>query len=195
MKQCWAEGDLRAYADGELPRETQEQIGRHLEICAACNARHGELSTRAARVSQLIAMLPEMATTGAVRVAPMRAHHSRPLTVVALSLAAALAIGFIVLPKRGKLVAPVAKAPVVVAPAPAEKPVVSARGARPLPVRRRAARPKAPPDADYFLRLDDEPIETGTVVRVGAENGDVQAELILGPDGRAHAIRLIREEN
>jgi len=45
--------------------------------------------------------------------------------------------------------------------------------------------------ADYYLPLDDEPIETGTVMRVGLANGDVQAELILGPDGRAHAIRMV----
>jgi hypothetical protein len=62
------------------------------------------------------------------------------------------------------------------------------------PVRNRTARPNPAPHADYFLRLDDEPIETGTLVRVGAENGDVQAELILGPDGRAHAIRVISNQ-
>jgi 2-polyprenyl-6-methoxyphenol hydroxylase-like FAD-dependent oxidoreductase len=41
------------------------------------------------------------------------------------------------------------------------------------------------------VRLDDEPIETATVVRFSADNGALQADLIVGPDGRAHAIRIV----
>jgi hypothetical protein len=29
------------------------------------------------------------------------------------------------------------------------------------------------------------------VMRVGLQNSDLQAEFILGPDGRAHAIRVV----
>jgi hypothetical protein len=95
-----------------------------------------------------------------------------------------------VLPKRDVVrPAPVAKAPAPVAPVVPEAPVETAA----VPVRpvARPAGARRPILREDFLRLDDEPLETGTVVRIGAENGDVQADLILGPDGRAHAIRVV----
>jgi anti-sigma factor RsiW len=189
MKPCWPEGELRAYADGELPLEAQERIGEHLEECAECAALYGELSARAARVSNLLAALPEMATTGALPALPARTRQSRPWAVAALALAAALALCFMVLPKRGRQPAVVAKAPAV-APA-AERPAVRTPAVLTHPVPRRVAHAKPVRREDYFLRLDDDPIETGTLVRVSAENGDVQADLIIGPDGRAHAIRVV----
>ena len=191
MKRCWPEGDLRAYLDGELPLESQERIGAHLESCAACSTQYRELSDRAARVSNLMALLPEVAPASAVRIPPIRPHHGRQWAVAALSLAAALAIGFVVVPKRAVPPIPIAKAPTVVEQAPVEVPVATAPVARPA-VRHAAARP--PVFRADFLRLDDEPLETGTVVRISAENGEVQADLILGPDGRAHAIRVVRNQ-
>jgi hypothetical protein len=193
MKPCWPEGDLRAYLDRELPLESQERIAGHLEVCGACSARCRELSDRAARVSSLMATLPEPAPAGAVRVLPPRTHHSRQWAVAALSLAAALAIGFVVLPKRGGQPASIVKAPVAVAAVPVEKPAALAQRPLPRPAIRRPAPRTSMLYAD-FLRLDDEPLETGTVVRVSAENGDVQADLIVGPDGRAHAIRVVSNQ-
>jgi len=62
-----------------------------------------------------------------------------------------------------------------------------------------AAVPSAAQPADtnqsYFLALDDEPIETGIVMRVASPSGDFQADVIVGPDGRAHAIRIVSEGN
>jgi hypothetical protein len=49
-------------------------------------------------------------------------------------------------------------------------------------------------DHSYFLALDDEPIETGIVMRVASPSGDFQADVIVGPDGRAHAIRIVNAE-
>jgi anti-sigma factor RsiW len=194
MKPCWPEGDLRAYVDRELPLETQERIGGHLKSCADCSARYQEISARAARVSGMIGILPETATAGAVRALPVGARHGRQWAVAALALAAALAIGFVVLPKRGRRIAPAGNAPVIAASVPAERPAVVAPATLRHSARRQAAQPRPVSDAGYFLRLDDEPIETGTVVRVSAENGDVQAELILGPDGQAHAIRIVNNQ-
>jgi anti-sigma factor RsiW len=203
MKRCWPDGDLRAYLDGELPLETVRELGAHLDTCAECRERHLALSGRAARVASLMAMLPEAAPAGTVSKMPARAGHRRQWAVAALSLAAALAIGFVMLPKRTSQPAPVAKVPAGVmseavpetgsgaAAAPAEQSAAAMPDARAHAVQRRSGQPAAAQQADYFLRLDDEPIETGTVVRVGAENGDVQADLILGPDGRAHAIRVV----
>ncbi len=152
MKQCWLDGDLRAFADGELPSESRQQIAGHLEICPACRERYREISERAARVYYLMAGLTEAVATVPTRRAGPRRHWR----LAALPLAAALAIGIVGLPKRGSKVPPPAMAA-----------------------------------TEGFVRLDDEHFETGVIVRVAAENGDMQADLILGPDGRAHAIRMV----
>jgi anti-sigma factor RsiW len=187
MKQCWPEGDWRAYFDGELPPQSQERMTAHLAACQECGARYRELSARAERVSNLMAMLPAV-QAGEVPSLPIAARHGRQWTVAALSLAAALAIGFVMFPKK--------HAPTVPHTPPAPPPTVAPPVVASIPpavphraIRRAAARPMV--QYTDFVRLDDEPLETGTIVRVSAENGDVQADLLMGPDGRAHAIRLI----
>jgi anti-sigma factor RsiW len=194
MKMCWLEGDLRAYLDAELPAESREQVSEHLAGCAACSARVSELSGRAARVSNWMAMLPEAAPVERLPVLTIAPRRERRWTAAALALAAGLAIGFVMIRHAEKLPPLAIQAPAAIAPAAVEMPVesprrVTAAVAAHRPARRAAARP-AVLQAD-FLRLDDEPLETGTIVRVSAENGDVQADLIVGPDGRAHAIRVI----
>jgi anti-sigma factor RsiW len=194
MKRCWREGVLRAYLDGELPAESREQVSEHLTGCAACSARVNELSGRAARVSNWMEMLPAAAPVERLPVLTVAAHRERRWMAAALALAAGLAIGFVTM-RPGEKPAPLSiQAPAAIAPAAVEMPVESPRRAPAAvaahrPARHAAARP-AVLQAD-FLRLDDEPLETGTIVRVSAENGDVQADLIVGPDGRAHAIRVI----
>jgi len=42
-----------------------------------------------------------------------------------------------------------------------------------------------------FIALDDEPIETEVIVRVTLDDGLAQADVMVGPDGRAHAIRMV----
>jgi anti-sigma factor RsiW len=42
-----------------------------------------------------------------------------------------------------------------------------------------------------FVALDNEPIDTGMVVRVAVGPDQVQADVIIGPDGRARAFRLV----
>jgi hypothetical protein len=54
--------------------------------------------------------------------------------------------------------------------------------------RRQPAR--ARPPADYYLALDDDPIETGVVMRVALGPAEVPADVIFDQDGRARAIRL-----
>jgi hypothetical protein len=69
--------------------------------------------------------------------------------------------------------------------------------AKPAIIRRAPRRPSAPvkpkPRIDYYVKLDDEPIETGLVVRVGLNGGEVPADIIVGPDGRARALRLVND--
>jgi anti-sigma factor RsiW len=186
MKRCFEDGDLRAFADGELPVESLQEIAGHLETCPSCSARHRELSRRAARVYGLMAGLSEV--DHAIQIP--RARPRRRWWLATLPLAAALAIAFVRLPHRAPVrPSTVAQATVPAAPlqtaAPAARPAV----AHPVAKRRAARRPA--PDEE-FLRLDDEPIETATIVRVSADSGALQADLIVGPDGRAHAIRVVR---
>jgi hypothetical protein len=58
-----------------------------------------------------------------------------------------------------------------------------------LPYKRRARRP-TPPRND-FVALDDTPFDTGVVVRMALGPAEVPADVLFGPDGRAHAIRLV----
>ena len=195
MKACWPDGDLRAYADGELGFDASAEVASHLKVCSHCDGRYRELSQRALWVSNRMSALSEERALVAAVVLPRRISHRRRWVVAGLSLAAALALAFVLLPRRHA--APVAQpapaagfATVLPQPLPAQ-PAVQAPKA---PIHHVAARPRRPAPREEFLRLDDDPIETGTVIRVGAENGKVQADLLIGPDGRAHAIRMIANQ-
>ncbi len=188
MNRCFEDGDLRAFADGELPVESLQEIAGHLEICPQCSERHREISERAARVYGMLSALSE---TG--RAVPVSRPRPRRLWQVAvLAVAAALAMAFVLLPKHAP-VRPVPVAQVAVPPAPIQTATTVVRPAAMPPAARRTV-PRRPAPTDEFVRLDDEPIETATLVRVSADNGALQADLILGPDGRAHAIRVVRNQ-
>ena len=111
-----------------------------------------------------------------------------------------LAVAAMVLPRHKDVVA--APAPSVVLAPPAavvadaaapSAPRITAVAAAP----RRIRQPKLrlPTVNNRFLALDDEPIETGVIMRVGVEPGNVQADIVFGQDGRAHAIRLVNARN
>jgi anti-sigma factor RsiW len=180
MKNCWPDGDLRAYVDGELTPESREAVAAHMQACSACDAHHRQLAERAAWVSSVISLAEGTAEVSTPRQRP------RLWPAAVLPLAAVLAIAFVLLPKRAP-VRPASIAKVVVPP-----PLVQAAApARPV-AHRPAPRPAAP--AEEFVRLDDDLIETATIVRVSVDNGALQADLIIGPDGRAHAIRVVRNQ-
>jgi anti-sigma factor RsiW len=180
MKNCWPDGDLRAYIDGELAPDARAAIAAHLEACSACGARYRELAERAAWVSSVMDLVENAPAIRAARPRPRR------WLVGLAGLAAGLAIAFAMLPKRAPVHPTPAIAKAIVPPAPVR---AAAQVLHPV-VHRAAPRRQQPPEE--FLRLDDEPIETATIVRVSAEDGALQADLIVGPDGRAHAIRLVR---
>jgi hypothetical protein len=46
---------------------------------------------------------------------------------------------------------------------------------------------------EQFIALDNEPFETGLVVRVALGPDEVQADVVFSPDGRARAYRLVNE--
>jgi len=96
MKNCWQDGDLRAYANGELAPGARQAIAAHLEACSTCGTRYRKLEERAAWVYATIELSE----------APLPARPRRWL-VGAAGLAATLAMAFFLLPKH----APVRPAP------------------------------------------------------------------------------------
>ena len=193
MTQCWPEGALRAYLDGELPSEHMQRVAAHLGICQACDGLCRELAARAAHVSALMDLLPER---GEAMPRPLMVPRRRANWIgLAVALAAGLAVAAYLLPDRHpreaqSRLAPtpaqpaVAAAVAAVTPAPAETPEP------PAPRRPRRVRPTAPEPA-YFVALDDEPFESGVIMRMDVKPGNVQADIVFGPDGRARAFRLV----
>ncbi|MCX6628714.1 MAG: zf-HC2 domain-containing protein [Candidatus Solibacter sp.] len=190
MTQCWSEGELRAYLDRELPTEDMQRVAAHLGDCTVCDGLCKELAARAAHVSALLEVLPEW--SAAMPRAASRRRQGPNWVGIAVALAACLAVAAYLLPNRAPrkvaLVlpapAPVATTAAALAPAPAEPPQ------QPAPRRARRVRQSAPEPA-YFVALDDEPFESGVIMRVDVKPGNVQADIVFGPDGRAHAFRLV----
>ena len=195
MSQCWSEGALRTYLDRELPQPDMELVAAHLAECAECAGMSRNLAARAARVAVWMEALPEPEIA-----APRRVTARRRWMGLAAAIAAGLAVAAMVLPRHKDVVA--APAPSVVLAPPAavvadaaapSAPRITAVAAAP----RRIRQPKLrlPTVNNRFLALDDEPIETGVIMRVGVEPGNVQADIVFGQDGRAHAIRLVNARN
>jgi hypothetical protein len=204
MTHCWSEGALRAYLDRELPSAYIQQAAAHLRDCPACDTLCKALAARAANVAALVDLLPEpeMETIHVPARGPRRAVVRMPAGWVgaAVALAAALGIVAYLVPRRDRVQAPVAVAPVAVAPvappapltakpdAVAEVPVVAVRPAR---NRARQASTRVP-EAGDFVALDDEPFESGVIMRVEVKPGNAQADIVFGPDGRPRAFRLVK---
>jgi putative zinc finger protein len=185
MSQCWQEGEWRAYLDGELPADETAWGREHLVQCSACAAVHQELAARAVRVGAWIAELE------GVPAVVRRRESARPRwqwAAAALAVAAALAAAFVLAPKRVEVTEP---------PRIAASPAAPPASATPLsPVaahrvsRARAPRRRTQP-VQYYLALDDEPIDTGTVMRVALASG-AEADVIVDSAGRPRAIRAVR---
>ena len=200
MTSCWSEGALRAYLDRELSAADMKAVAAHLGECSACDALCTELAGRAARVFALLEALPEPKIV-TLRPAPARAPSRWLWPGAAVALAAGLALASIMVQHREDP-APVAvhkvPQPLPVEPAPIEpavsgeiRPVTTARPARPAVAR--VLRPKrgGAPEMDYFVALDDQPIESGVIMRMAIQPGNAQADIVFDPAGRARAIRLV----
>ena len=190
MTQCWPEGALRAYLDRELPTEDMQRVAAHLGKCTVCDGLCTELAARAAHVSALLELLPEWSGTMPRPATP--AKRRATWVGIAVALAACLAVAAYLIPDRRPW-----EARVLPAPAPATPPVTAAVAGMtpppaeaPVPRRPRRIRQTAPEPA-YFVALDDEPFESGVIMRVGVKPGNLQADIVFGPDGRARAFRLV----
>ena len=208
MKECWSEGELRAYLDRELPPEDMERVAAHLEVCSECGDLWAELAGRAARVAALMNALPEPDRTVSIGRVPRRAKAATwRWAGAAAALAAGLAAGFLAIPKRQTQVTVVLPAPAAPAavgaqaddPIEPQVPRVMTAASRPgrarqaHPVRRQM--PSEVRSSDDFVSLDDEPISTGVVLRVELGPKGIPADVIFGSDGRPHAIRLVNNKS
>jgi hypothetical protein len=206
MTACWSEGELRACLDRELPADEMARIGTHLGECPACRALYVDLSGRAAQVAEWMSALPEVEVPAwpprTVRYLAPRRTRVRWVPVAVGALAAGLALLAMAVANRGDRqvsITPPETAPAQEAAAGIAPPAVPTIEPQPAPTvrpavlrsRRAAARQ---PKTDFYLALDDDPIETGLVVRVALDPGAVQADVILGPDGRARAFRLVSDK-
>jgi len=209
---------LRAYLDGELPARDVERVDGHVKDCEACARVCANLAERAARVAGLFEALPEpvpVSKTPAIKRG--RAYIGR--WVAAAGLVAALALALVTVSWRPRLgIGPVqpksARIPQAEVIRPADIPLPDSRGSDhphgPLPNGRGSDHPHGPlpngrgseweapapkPRIEDYVALDDEPIEAGVVVRIGLGGGQVPADVIFGPDGRARAIRLVSDNS
>lgn len=181
MNRCWLEGELRAYLDRELPAQDLQAVEMHLAECSACAMLATELGERAARVGAMLAALEH-----APAVCPKRPAPSRLPAMAAAALLAAAACAaffFIVTPQRQPAIA-------------VQSGSVQRTGSPPpqrvLPTRAEPAKPphKAKrPQVQYYLALDDEPIESGVVVRVSLPDSGLLADVIYDEQGRPRAVR------
>jgi anti-sigma factor RsiW len=198
MTNCWSEGALRAWLDRELPAEDMKAVAAHLGECSVCDAACTELAARASRVFSMLETLGEADVAVKVRPMPLRTGSRWLWPGAAVALAAGLAIASFVVPKFQERPepAPVAR---VLRPAPSVLPVppVETIETAPVPAAHSAVarisprKPTPKPAGDYFLALDDEPIESGVIMRVAIEPGNAQADIVFDPGGRARAIRLV----
>ena len=186
MTGCLQEGDWRAYLDGELP--DMVGAGEHLTECEACREVYEEIAGRASRVASLMMDL-DAAPVPVVRKAPRR--PVRAWVTAGMALAAALAAVFVLAPQRVQTVEAPTIAQRAPEPAAAPAPAVEVAVSEPKVSRSRSVRPRRVPRPQYYLALDDQPIETGTVMRVAFESG-IQADVIVDSDGRPRAIRAVR---
>jgi hypothetical protein len=190
MKECWPEGALRAYLDGELPPADMQAVAAHLAECATCERTHAELAGRAGYVA---AMMDTLATP--VGRPARRVSTSWRWTAAAVGIAAGLAIATVLIPKHPEqkpapAVAVIEPLPAIAPPPPVELGrIQEARVTQPVAKVKPRLR-KNPADPGPFLALDDEPIESGIVMRVTVP-GSTPADIVFSPDGRARAIRLV----
>jgi anti-sigma factor RsiW len=205
MKECWSEGELRAYIDRELPADQIPRVAAHLEACSECGDLWAELAGRAGRVSALLSELGEPVTATAARPKPRPIRPSWRWAGAAAALAAGIMVGLTALPRRAPQVAQAPPAlPIVtqstaplVEREPASETAHTAVARSGGPAKAASLRPAARPrsaavqNANPFLALDDDPIESGVVWRVELGPREVPAEVIVDHDGRPRAIRLV----
>jgi hypothetical protein len=198
MSPCRSEGELRSLIDRELPGEQVAAIEQHLAQCAGCAAAYQSLWQRAAYVGSLMDSLSEEIPAGvsAIRPTARRPVFWATAAVLAATLIFALVLSRHAVNRPAQAIVEPRPAPSYVDPAQTPAPQPAAVAESPRVHRLPSRRPMATP-VQYYMALDEEPIDTGLVMRVALPSG-VQADVIVDGDGRARAIRpvstLVKEE-
>lgn len=186
MSRCWLEGELRAHFDCELPARDMGAIERHLKECAACAALAGELSRRAARVGALIQALEEIPEARAGAAEPAAQQWRSRAVVAGLLAAACLSAAVWIAPWRQPPRAPVKPRITKAIVAAQDNPILPQLKLEPAP---RAAVKERPAPPQYYIALDDEPLDSGVVVRVALPDTGLLADVIYDEQGRPRAVR------
>jgi hypothetical protein len=203
MMRCWLEGDWRAFYDRELPPEEMAAGERHLQECDVCALLYQDISTRAERVSNWMREVDVMEPLP--RIEPVRMARSWHLAVaMTAGLAAALLAGIWLWPRQtGQRIAVEPPIPRQIAiqtppaPAPVPKPAPMAAAVAHRPVRparvNRMRSPAAPvvTRVDHFTPLDNEPLDSGVIVRLALDDSGRQADVLLDSFGRPRGVRLV----
>ncbi|MGA2130749.1 MAG: hypothetical protein ABSH50_00410 [Bryobacteraceae bacterium] len=187
MRNCLDAGTLRAYLDGEL---TEAQVCRadgHMAQCAECGARLEQMKGAVLRVDELLdALAPE--DMAVIR----KPRTSRRWTagILAGAMAAAIAVILTAGKPARKPVIVTASRPLA-ATVPAVPPVRQSLPVKTARVRRRR-RPQ-PRMGEFMALAGADPIQVGMVVRVmvPVSGRSLAADVVVGEDGRARAIRFI----
>ncbi len=172
MMRCLNDGTLLAFLDTELDETARRRAAAHLEDCVPCRARCEQLRNTAARVNGLLDCLESPESIGQV----IRPFVPRPVSTRLRWSAVVLAMAVLIL------------AVLVQKPHPPDP----------------ATAPKNANGLAGFVPLDDgDPLEIGVVVRMkvspaalGFSTGtsgveQVTADVVIGEDGRARAIRFL----
>ncbi len=195
---CLDEGTLQSYLDNELPAAQTASASRHLEICEVCRARLDRIEAAACRVDALFDALDPEDLAAVHRASSPAVAHRRAawLGWGAAGLAAALAAIAVFLlagHRTAPAPVPVARQAAPPSPTPAAAPLPVVRRAKPKPAA--ARRPRQLLAVDDFIPLDGAgPMQAGIVVRVMLPVSNAQqiaADLVIGEDGRARAIRFV----
>ena len=91
MKDCWTEGELRAYLDRELTAPDRDRVADHLAKCGECDLLYREISARAERVATaLVALGGSIAPAPTTRARPPVIPWTRWAAAVAMAAGLAL---------------------------------------------------------------------------------------------------------
>jgi hypothetical protein len=159
-----------------------EAVERHLTECRQCSALSAELSVRAAYVGALMGALQQRpkAPARAPRTAPRRAIAAALVLAAACLLLIALVHKPVEVGQAGSLRRIVNPPTPVVQIATTPQPRASLRAAHVS---------KRPSAVRYYLALDDDPIESGVVLRVTLPDSGLLADVIFDEQGRPRAVR------
>jgi hypothetical protein len=217
---CLKDAELMRYLDESMPSAAHEAVQRHLHGCMHCAGTLQRLVAVGNRVDTCLAALagsedasPIDAQESLARLRHRIHDHSTPIRKWALAWATAVVATCIVVVAlgiyshlstiRGRVKSDVHTTTAESPQTPMGQPLpVSARPIR--VVRGRARLNESQAMADY-LPLDGGPMQMGVVVRVtlpatafarfgAAGSGNLQADVLVGEDGIAHAIRLVPQE-